>query len=78
MPKVESTLVAGGVDPQALMLELARELDTARQDSTSLLESAEEIAKHIDSENASLARTRSGSLFFESSSRFAKASSSSH
>ena len=44
-------IVAGGVDPQALMLELARELDTARQDSTSLLESAEEIAKHIDSEN---------------------------
>ncbi len=44
-------IVTGGVDPQALMLELARELDTARQDSTSLLESAEEIAKHIDSEN---------------------------
>ena len=44
-------IVAGGVDPQALMLELARELDTARKDGTSLLESAEEIAKHIDSEN---------------------------
>ncbi len=43
-------LVAGGVDPQALMLELARELDTARKDSTSLLESTEEMAKHVDSE----------------------------
>ena len=43
-------VVAGGVDPQALMLELARELDTARKDSTSLLESAEELAKHIESE----------------------------
>ena len=43
-------LVAGGVDPQSLMLELARELDTARKDSTSLFESSEEMAKHIESE----------------------------
>ena len=42
-------LVAAGIDPQALMLKLARELDTARKDSTSLLESSEEMAKHIES-----------------------------
>ena len=43
-------IVAGGVDPQALMLELARDLDTARKDSTFLLESTEEMAKHIERE----------------------------
>jgi len=31
------------------MLKLARELDTARKDSTSLLESSEEMAKRIES-----------------------------
>ena len=43
-------IVAGGADPQALMLELARDLDTARKDSTFLLESTEEMAQHIERE----------------------------
>ena len=47
---VSGFLVAGGVDPQTLILELARELDTARKDSTSLLEPAEEVTKYVERE----------------------------
>ena len=36
-------LVADGVDPQGLMLELARELDVANKNSSSLLETAEPL-----------------------------------
>jgi CheY-like chemotaxis protein len=37
--EVSDFLTTGGVDPQQLMLELARELDVARRDSASMLES---------------------------------------
>ena len=41
-------LLAEGVDPQELMLELAREIDTERKDSSSLLESSEAVAPSED------------------------------
>ena len=41
---VRKFLLAEGVDPQALMLELAREIDTERTDSSSLLETSDAVA----------------------------------
>jgi len=46
---VRKFLVTEGVDPQELMLELARELDNARNESSSLLESAKPAPKPRES-----------------------------
>ena len=45
---VRNFLLTAGVDPQALMLQLAREIDNERKDSSSLLESSDAVAPPQD------------------------------